>query len=307
MSEEDQQIKLALKLSEEEAARVEAARKAKEAEDSKKSEESKKAEALKKALSQAQPEPVVAPPKSESISMNDSIDLQRHEATSEQKQEWRHCRNNGPTILNAREMRYRDLLALLMDNRQVLLGRKQVVELHDHETITGRIIILPDGFVLHLLGKVIKLQRKLREYKEANHFLRKEVERLIEEARLLIEKVRDLEQILRGKDDEIRALKEETKRLNSYVEQLLAMVKKSEEIIQEDNKKIRELERENQRLRDKAAEEEARARRYHRLLERSRRENHELRHTYDCRRNEVINILVKPLPDCGDEEGDKDL
>jgi len=283
------------------------------AEVAEKAEESKKADALKKVLEagqlkKSQPETAATPPpKSEAVSMTDSINLQRDEATDELRQEWRHCRNNGPTILNAREMRYRDLLALLMDNRQVLLGRKQVVELHDHETITGRIIILPDGFVLHLLHKVIKLQRKLREYKEANHHLRHEVERLIEEARLLIEKVRDLEQILKGKDDEIRALKEETRRLNSYVEQLLAMVKKSEEIIQEDNKKIRELERENQRLRDKAAEEEARARRYHRLLERSRRENHELRHTYDCRRNEIVNILVKPLPECGDVEGDKDL
>jgi len=236
--------------------------------------------------------------------LTDSINLQEEEASDQLRQEWRHCRNNGPTILDAQKMRYKDLLALLRDERHVLLGKKQVIELHDHETITGKIIILPEGFVLHLLHKVRELQRKLREYKEANHFLRKEVERLTEEARLLIEKIRDLEQLLRGKDDEIKALKKETKRLNSYVEQLLAMVKRSEEIIEEDNKKIRELERENQRLRDKAAEEEARARRYLRLLEKSRKENRELRHSYSCRREEIINILVKPLPECCAEEGE---
>jgi len=64
------------------------------------------------------------------------------------------------------------------------------------------------------------------------------------------------------------------------------------------------LERENQRLRDKAAEEEARARRYLRHLEKSRKENRELRHSYSCRREEIINILVKPLPDCVAEEGE---
>jgi len=194
-------------------------------------------------------------------------------------------------------MRYKDLVASLRDHRQVLLYKKQVEELHDHETITGRIVILPHGFVLYLLHKVIKLQRKLREYKHANHHLRREVCRLEEEARILIQRVRELEQILKCKDEEIECLKRETKKLNNYVEQLLAMVRKNEEIIQEGNKKICELERENQRLKDKADEEEARARRYRRLLERSRRENHEIRHAYNCRRDEVINILAKPLPE----------
>jgi hypothetical protein len=133
---------------------------------------------------------------------------------------------------------------------------------------------------------------------------------------------------MKVKDDEIRVLKKETKRLNNYVEKLLGMVRTAltrpprshppsllalmqqrlkrwwhqithdEERRQEENKRICELERENQRLRDKCEEEANRAKRYHCLLERCSREKNELRRAFECRRDEIVGILMTPLPAC---------
>jgi hypothetical protein len=102
-----------------------------------------------------------------------SLSLSLGAGSDEQRQEWRRCLSEGPTILEAREMRYKDLCALLsVSHRNVLLSKKQVrerererqsrasarrevlltlalacgvqvTELHERETITGRIVILP--------------------------------------------------------------------------------------------------------------------------------------------------------------------
>jgi myosin heavy subunit len=231
--------------------------------------------------------------------------LPKPNGSAEQRQEWRRCLSEGPTILEAREMRYKDLIALLsISHRNVLLSKKQVTELHERETITGRIVILPDGFVLHLLHKVVKLQRKLARYREENCHLRNEVERLLEEARALTSRVRELEDLMKVKDDEIKILKKETKRLDNYVQQLLGMITKDEERTEEDKRRICELERENQRLRDKFEEEANRAKRYQGLLERVSREKNELRRAFECRRDEIVSILTKPLPGEAKEEND---
>jgi len=236
---------------------------------------------------------------SDDPSPNPLAHLPKPEGSDEQRLEWHRCLSEGPTILEAREMRYKDLCALLsISRRQVLLSKKQVTELHEHETITGRIVILPDGFVLHLLHKVVKLQRKLAHYKAENCHLRAEVGTLIEEAKALTAKVRELEDLTKVKDDEIKILKKETKRLNNYIEKLLGMITKDEERTEEDKRRICELERENQRLRDKCEEESNRAKRYHCLLERCSREKNELRRAFECRRDAIVGILMKPLPAC---------
>ena len=51
----------------------------------------------------------------------------RYLGSDEQRLEWHRCLSEGPTILEAREMRYKDLCALLsISRRQVLLSKKQV-------------------------------------------------------------------------------------------------------------------------------------------------------------------------------------
>jgi len=247
-------------------------------------------------------------PKGSDQAPNPLAHLPKPDGSEEQRREWRRCLSEGPTILEAREMRYSDLCALLsISHRNVLLSKKQVTELHECEIITGRIVILPDGFVLHLLHKVVKLQRKLAQYKEENCLLRNEVDTLVEEAKALTAKVRELEDLMKVKDDEIKILKKETKRLNTYVEKLLGLIAKDEERTEEDNRRIRELERENQRLRDKCEEEANRAKRYHCLLERCTRERNELRRAFECRRDQVIGILMSPLPECSGAQEEKTL
>ena len=63
--------------------------------------------------------------------------------TAELKSEWKRCIKEGRiTDLEAKEMHYGDLLALLGPSRRVLLSRRQVEEIHEHSIITGKIVII---------------------------------------------------------------------------------------------------------------------------------------------------------------------
>ena len=64
------------------------------------------------------------------------------------------------------------------------------------------------------------------------------------------------------------------------------------------------MEHKNQRLRDKCEEEANRAKKFHCLLERVSREKNELRSAFECRRDEIVSILMNPLPGGVKEESD---
>jgi hypothetical protein len=68
--------------------------------------------------------------------------------------------------------------------------------------------------------------------------------------------------------------------------------------MEEDKWRICELECENQCLRDKCKEESNCAKRYHCLLECCSREKNELWCAFECRRDDIVGILMKPLLTC---------
>lgn len=60
-------------------------------------------------------------------------------------------------------------------------------------------------------------------------------------------------------------------------------------------------------MRDKCEEESRRAERYRSMLEHCHKEKEEMKRAYDCRRDEIVNILMKPLSTghCCEENGEQ--
>jgi len=221
----------------------------------------------------------------------------------EQRREWKRCSEEGPTILDAKEMHYRDLLALLHNPwRRVILSKRQVVELHDHETITGCIIIIPEGFIEYLRRLVHKLRRKLRDAERKIHHLEEEVARQHEEIERLKEEIKELQGILAVLRKEVECVERENTRLIEQVEKLTRIVAELTKQVEQKDHRIEELVKEAQYWKDKYEHEKHRNERLERWLWKCHEECKDLRAAYDCRRKEIVDILMKPLPKCENEE-----
>lgn len=229
--------------------------------------------------------------------------------TAELKREWRRCIEEGRiTDIDAKELHYSDLLALLGPCRRVLLSKHQVEEIHEHSIITGKIVIIWDGFLHYLMHCIRKLRHKLwfahRRIKE----LESEVCRLVKELAVLEERVKQLERLLHVLEEEVKTLTLENDRLTKTVEELGHLVRKLNDDIAELQNQKAKLEREVQYWKDKYEHEKKEAERYKHLWRKCRHCLKATRDAYDRRSRAVIDLLMQPLPDCSslEDEGEEE-
>jgi len=228
--------------------------------------------------------------------------------TAELKNNWKRCIDDGRiTDLEAKEMSYCDLVNLLGPCRRVLLSRRQIEEIHDDAIITGKIVIIYDGFIWYLLHRIKKLRhclwwahRRIRELEAENH-------RLEVEIAALREKVKGLEAIIAVLKEEISTLKVENERLTKAVDELSRTVcEQQKEIKQLEDIRVK-LTGEVQYWKDKYEQEKKEAEKFKHLWHRCRKALKQTRDSYNHRRQEVVNILMQPLPDCQEAEGDEEI
>ncbi|KAL6074660.1 hypothetical protein QOT17_004053 [Balamuthia mandrillaris] len=79
----------------------------------------------------------------------------------QKEQLYRKAACDGLTEFDSKELPQRDLEALLHDYRNVILSKCQVREIYCHQDITGRVQIIPEGFIDWLLAENRYLREKV--------------------------------------------------------------------------------------------------------------------------------------------------
>jgi len=228
--------------------------------------------------------------------------------TAELKCEWKRCIEEGRiTDLEAKEMQYGDLIALVGPNRRVLLSRRQIEEIKDNAVITGKIVIVTDGLIWYLLHIIKKLKYRVWYDKKRIRDLKRDKHRLEVEVAKLTEQVHCLEQIVHNLKEAVHILTVENERLTKAIEDLTKTIHEMREEEKRLMEKICALTKEVEHYKQLYECARRKEEKYRRLWKKCRKELRETREAYEHRRQAITDILNKPLPGgCGNDDDGSD-